>query len=127
MCGDVQYDSTEEPAVTGVCHCPDCQKQTGTAFSVIVGLSSDSLIVEGATTVYETMGQSGQPVERHFCGNCGSPLYSVVHSMPGTTFLKAGTLDDTSWLEPAVEFFCETSQAWLEQDDERTKFPLMPE
>jgi len=127
MCGDITYDCAEEPAVTAVCHCLDCQKQTGTAFSVIIGISSDSLVVEGTPNVYETMGQSGQPVERHFCGNCGSPLYSIVHSMPGTAFLKAGTLDDTSWVEPSVEFFCEDAQEWIEQDDNRSKFAAMPE
>jgi hypothetical protein len=126
-CGDIRFDCADEPNVTAVCHCPDCQKLCGTAFSIVVGINSDSLVVEGEPNVFETIGQSGQAVERNFCGKCGSPLYSVVHSMPGTTFLKAGTLDDTSWLDPTIEFFCETAQPWLKKDDKRVKFPLMPE
>ena len=28
LCGAVRYTSEAEPALTAVCHCPDCQKQT---------------------------------------------------------------------------------------------------
>ena len=39
--------------------------------------------------------------------------------MPALEFIKAGTLDDTSWLAPTMELWCETAQAWLNPDASR--------
>jgi hypothetical protein len=36
--GQVRYSANADPAFAGVCHCTHCQKQTGTAFSVPVGI-----------------------------------------------------------------------------------------
>jgi len=43
--------------------------------------------------------------------------------MPGVLFIKAGTLDDTSWLNPELEFFCNSAQAWVGSDEQRRKLP----
>ena len=36
LCGQVRYTANAEPAFTGVCHCKNCQKQAGSAFSIVV-------------------------------------------------------------------------------------------
>ena len=36
LCGKVRYSADAEPAFVGVCHCKNCQKGTGTAFSIVV-------------------------------------------------------------------------------------------
>jgi len=38
LCGQVRYSANADPAIVAVCHCKNCQKQTGTAFSVLVGV-----------------------------------------------------------------------------------------
>jgi hypothetical protein len=53
-----------------------------------------------ALKTYHDTGESGQPVLRQFCDECGSPVISDVAVMPDILFIKAGTLDDTSWLSP---------------------------
>ncbi len=60
MCGNAQYSSDEEPFAHAVCHCLDCQKQTGTAYSVVVGLHEAELVLSGtshATVI--TVGDTG--------------------------------------------------------------------
>ena len=47
LCGAVRYESNSEPAVTAICHCKHCQKQAGSAFSIVVGVPKDSLIMSG--------------------------------------------------------------------------------
>jgi hypothetical protein len=32
--------------------------------------------------------------------------------MPDITFIKAGTLDDTSWLDPKMHVYCDSAQRW---------------
>jgi len=38
LCGKVRYSADVEPTFVGVCHCKNCQKGTGSAFSVVVAL-----------------------------------------------------------------------------------------
>ena len=45
MCGNVQYGSEVEPMAQAVCHCTDRQKQTGSAFSIVIGLHEADLTI----------------------------------------------------------------------------------
>ena len=114
LCGNVTYSADAEPAVQAVCHCTDCQRQTGNPFSVIVGVPRGSFSAEGATLAsFATTGEDhGGDTERSFCSACGSPVFSVAAAVPELVFLKAGSLDDASWLEPAVEVWTSSAQPW---------------
>ena len=57
---------------------------------------------------------SGQPVVRYFCRNCGSPIKSEVAAAPAMDFIKAGTLDDVSWLAPQLAVWCDSAQPWVQ-------------
>jgi hypothetical protein len=46
--------------------------------------------------------------------------------MPDLAIIKAGTLDDTSWLEPGMEIYTDSAQSWLQLVGERHRFPKMP-
>lgn len=114
LCGSIRYSCEAEPILTAICHCSHCQKQTGAPFSPLVAVPKDSVNIEGQTlkTFHDT-GESGQPVLRKFCANCGSPILSYVQVMPDLEFIKAGTLDDRSWLEPTLEVWCEAALPWV--------------
>ena len=112
LCGAIRYSAETDPAFTAVCHCKNCQKQTGTASSVIVGLPAGSLSISGPIKTFRDTGDSGKAVYRRFCPACGSPIVTDVEVMPALTFLKAGTLDDTGWLKPAMEIYCDSAQPW---------------
>lgn len=126
LCGKIRYVSTAEPVLTALCHCKNCQKQAGTAFSVIVGVPKPTLSVTGTLKSFADTGESGKPVHRHFCPDCGSPITTVVDAMPDLIFIKAGTLDDTSELTPTMEFFCSSAQPWTAQHGEMQKFARAP-
>src|SRR5215472_13121089 len=76
LCGHVRYSGTAEPMFTGVCHCKDCQKETGTAFNIVVAVPQAALSFQGAPKAYTQKGDSGQDVVRRFCPNCGSTITS---------------------------------------------------
>lgn len=117
LCGAVRYDGNEEPAMVAICHCKECQKQSGSAFSVNVGVPTASLSISGSgISVFESTGTSGQPVRRRFCSQCGSSMVSEAEAYAGLSFLKAGTLDDSSWVKPTVRIWCDTAQPWGEID-----------
>lgn len=114
MCGGVTYSVDAEPRVQAVCHCADCQRQTGNPFSVIVGVPRAAFNVEGDTLAsFATTGEDhGGETQRNFCSACGSPVFSIAAVAPDLAFIKAGSLDDASWLEPAVEVWTSSAQPW---------------
>jgi hypothetical protein len=124
LCGQVRYSANADPSFIGVCHCTHCQKQTGTAFSVLVGISKSAMSVQGQVKTFHDIGDSGQPVLRNFCPECGSPIFSDIAVMPGVTFIKAGTLDDTTWLDPKIHFYCDSAERWTPEASQR--FAKMP-
>lgn len=115
LCGSITYTcSAEAPVMTAVCHCADCQRSSGSAFSVVVVVPLESLQISGDTLkTYDTMGEDrGELAHRSFCGHCGSPIMSTLDDMPGVAILKAGTLDDASWLQPGLEVWTSSAQPW---------------
>jgi hypothetical protein len=114
LCGAVSYRVDAEPVVQAVCHCTDCQRQTGNPFSVIVGVPRAAFEVEGDTlAAYATTGTDhGGETRRSFCSACGSPVFSIAAVMPDVAFIKAGSLDDASWLKPAAEAWTTSAQPW---------------
>lgn len=114
LCGAVTYTADAEPLVQAVCHCTDCQRQTGGPYSVIVAVPRAALTVEGDTlSSYTTVGEDhGGETQRSFCTACGAPLFSLAAVMPDVAFIKAGSLDDASWVEPTVEVWTRSAQPW---------------
>jgi hypothetical protein len=115
LCGDVAYAIDNAPAMTGVCHCKNCQRQAGSAFSTLAGVpTAEFHLTSGDLTLYEDRDtESGNAVGRYFCGRCGSPIYSALSTQPETLFLKTGTLDDTSAFQPQFHAWCDSKQDWV--------------
>ncbi|MEN9682600.1 MAG: hypothetical protein RLZZ427_351 [Pseudomonadota bacterium] len=123
LCGAVRYSVAAEPLMQVICHCKNCQRQSGSAWSMIAGVPETAVTITGALTTYEDHGDSGGGVLRQFCGTCGSPLFSRVASAPGMLFIKAGTLDDTSAFAPAVQIWTKSRQHWIEQAGDMVTVP----
>ena len=117
LCDKVRYEMTTEPLMCVTCHCKNCQRQAGSVLSVIVGLPRDGITITGETATYEDSSESGNKVLRKFCPKCGSPMFTDAESAPDLWFVKAGTLDDTSWLEPQIQFWSDSKQDWYELGD----------
>lgn len=117
LCGAVRYAIEGEPAAAVVCHCTHCQKQSGSAFSTILGVPEAQVAIIGEPAVYADSGESGKSVDRLFCGTCGSPLFSKVEVSPGLLWVKAGTLDDTSSFAPAAHIWTRSRQCWVDTGD----------
>lgn len=127
LCGAVRYKCAAEPVMTAICQCDRCQRQSGSAFSVNVGIPKGSLEYTGdLPATYQDKGSSGLPVHRRFCAKCGSPIVSEVAATPKLDWLKSGTLDDKSWLQPQVSIWCSSGQSWVVLPEAMAKFPQSP-
>ena len=115
LCGKVTVELVGEPLAVSLCHCVNCQKTSGSAFSVIAIVLKDNIRFAGDVGVFNDVGDSGHGFERCFCTGCGSPVESRSEHLAsrGITIVKASLFDDTSWLQPNEQIFCQSSQRWL--------------
>ncbi len=126
LCGKVRYSADAEPAFVGLCHCTNCQKGSGSAFNIVVALPKPAVGVAGALTTFEGRGDSGKATYRRFCPECGSPVIDEAEVMPDIVMIMAGTLDDTSWVKPAMEIYCDSAQPWVSLGGAQQRFAKMP-
>jgi hypothetical protein len=129
LCSGVTYSVDAAPVWQGVCYCANCQRQTASAFSLIVGVPSGALALEGDTLAsFKTASEGYQSTtQRWFCSACGSPMFSTIESLPDVAFLKAGTIDDLSWFEPTAEIWTGSAQPWAPHFENVARHQRIPE
>jgi hypothetical protein len=114
LCGAVRYSAVAEPAIVAVCHCRDCQKFTGSAFGFGIGVPQTAFKVQGALKTFTSPADSGKPIVRRFCPECGSSIAEEVSTLPGVLITNGGTLDDPTSITPTTEIYCERALPWVQ-------------
>jgi hypothetical protein len=114
QCGHLRYEIRAEPLTVYACHCTECQRQSGAAFSLSLVAPRDAVaIVAGEPRRWRRVHPSGRIIGCIFCGECGVRLYHEPEANPKVTIVKPGTLDDTSWLAPVGHIWTRSAQRWV--------------
>lgn len=114
LCGSVRYSCSDKPLMSGVCHCRDCQQNTGAAFATLLIFKKDSVSVSGGSAkTYEHTGESGKSVRRSFCSDCGSPFMVEYDVTPNFRVIMAGTLDNSEVIKPEWNIYTASKQPWV--------------
>ena len=115
LCGAVRYEAQWPPLMVATCSCKNCQKQAGSALSIIAVLPRDGLKVDGELTTFTDHAESGNVVFRKFCPRCGSPVITDTPAAAdqGIIFIKAGTLDEAADLAPTTHYWTCSAQEWM--------------
>ena len=128
LCGVVSYSFNESSVISAHhCHCKDCQKSTGSGKATIVMIPENALQMKGEIKIYTVTGTDGSHVTRGFCESCGSPLISYIEEMQGIRLIKAGSLDDSSWLKIDSNFWSSTAREWSPVDETLHSFIKNPQ
>jgi hypothetical protein len=102
LCGAVRYEVTGEPFKSGLCHCADCRKVTGSAFLAYADWRLEQ---------FETTGAVATCRGRSFCPMCGSRVFAISdHQVE----IYLGSLDDApNGIVPRVEGWTKRREEWL--------------
>ena len=127
QCGAVRYRVEGEPRGLAVCHCTECQRQSGSAFGMSLIVPRESFqLLRGEPKTFTRTADSGRLVECAFCPACGTRVYHAPEAMRDTLNLKPGTLDDTSWLTPRVHVWTQEKQPWVVIPEGLSRFEGQP-
>ena len=103
LCGKVRFRATGAPLRVGTCHCLDCRKASGAAFSVYGIWPSDAFEIRGDVMDYAS---------RSFCPSCGGRVGWFGDE--GEIEIALGSLDDApSGLTPQYELWIGRREHWL--------------
>ena len=128
LCGAIKYEFDKSNLISAHhCHCIDCQKSTGSGKSTILMLPAQAILMDGELKFYTSPTSSGRNMSRGFCQECGSPVLSFIKEMQEVNFLKAGSLDDSSWLKIYSNFYSSSAHSWSPIDDDILSFTHNPD
>jgi hypothetical protein len=115
LCGNITYRADIEPSRVVICHCTDCQTQSGTTFRTIVGISGEKFhLTSGDLKFYERTGDSGARRMLSFCPECGTSIYGAPpEGETGGMSLRVGTIRQRDELAPVIQVWCRSAQPWL--------------
>jgi hypothetical protein len=126
-CGDLELRCSGDPKKISMCHCLDCQRRTGSAFSVAVFYQRDRVrVVRGTPNTFERQSASGFPVRFHFCPRCGSNVHWEPQRLPDLVGVAIGAFADPDFPVPQQSVWTRDKLAWLALPDGVTTFDLNP-
>ena len=114
QCGALRYEIRAEPLTVYVCHCTECQRQSGSAFGMSVMVPRASLAyTTGAPRRWKRTADSGRAIESDMCETCGVRPVNHPSANDKVSIVKPGTLDDPSWLHPIGHIWTDSAQPWV--------------
>jgi len=120
LCGDIRYRITGEPLETSLCHCRSCRRAAGAPVVAWVVVRREHFRIEqGVPTTF----RSSPPVERTFCGRCGTSLTYRRADRPESIDIHTATLDHPDAFPPTREIWLEEKLAWMVSNPSFTQYP----
>ena len=127
QCGALRYAITQPPLMIYNCHCTNCQRIGGGAFSTpATVLEASFAFTTGAPHTFEWTSDAGNRRFGWLCGACGSRIAHGQVPSSGVLSVRCGTLDDTSWVEPVGDIWTRSAQPWVSLSGDRLRSEQQP-
>ncbi len=114
-CGRISYEAEVNPDLVVICHCTDCQTNSGAPYRANVPVRLENFRLKGEPKTYVKTADSGRKGRLAFCGDCGSALFSGRDE--GATFynLRLGAIRQRAALVPKAQYFCRSAMPWVNE------------
>ncbi len=112
-CGQLRLTCEGDPVRVSMCHCLACQQRTGSAFGVQARFRRENVTrIDGTSTRYVRVADSGNPVTFHFCAQCGSTVYWELTGMTDFYAIAVGAFADPAFPPPTFSIYEVRRHAW---------------
>jgi hypothetical protein len=126
-CAAVRFAVHAMPLLVFACHCTECQRWSGSAFALSMPVKRNSFaLARGTAKPWRHTGASSFESTFWFCPDCGGRICGERSDRPAVVTVRAGTLDDTSWVRPVAHINLESAQAWERIPNNAACFDVMP-
>ncbi|CAI6049325.1 unnamed protein product [Clonostachys chloroleuca] len=118
ICNKITFSYTGEPKKTVLCHCRQCQKLSGSAYTYCFLVPrEDFKWTSGSPKAGSFVQESGIIVDYSFCPDCGTIMTKQSDKEDFKPFyiVQAGTVDgDETKKKPDVEFWVSRKVDWVQ-------------
>ena len=124
LCGAIRFSVSHPISELRACHCTHCQKASGAGGSVNAVVPAGSFaITKGAPKLFAGTAQSGRILNRFFCGDCGSPVYSQRADTPQLRVVRAGAFDSALNVKITCNIWTASARPWMHIDPASERHP----
>ncbi|HEY8573216.1 GFA family protein [Phenylobacterium sp.] len=100
-CGELSIRLAGDPQYVSSCCCQACQRRSGSFYAVTAFFAHDQVLEQrGPNTVFRRIGDSGKPLDFHFCPSCGSTVWWEPGARPDRIAVAGGCFADKSFPSP---------------------------
>ena len=112
-CGLLRVTCRSEPRLVSLCHCLQCQRQTGSTYGVAAFFLKQDVVISGASGLFTRQSDTGFAVEQHFCPNCGSTVFWFPSRKPDMVAVAVGAFADPGFPAPGQSVHREARHHWI--------------
>lgn len=112
-CGKLRAICEGEPVKVSLCHCLECQKRTGSTYGIGAFFDRAQVRIEGGSTAYARLGDSGFAVNLHFCPDCGSTVFWEPQRRPDLIAVGVGSFADPGFPAPSQAVYDQHRHPWV--------------
>jgi hypothetical protein len=107
------------------CHCTRCRKSSGSAFVTSTEIKRSSFRITQGQEFIKKFENPGA-VDRFFCSECGSQLYSQREATPDVMRIRLGTIDTAFNERVSAHIFVGSKAQWSEIADDAPQYEERP-
>ncbi|MGZ8282599.1 MAG: GFA family protein [Allosphingosinicella sp.] len=112
-CGALTATAEGEPVRNSLCHCRDCKRRTGGAFSWNATYPAAQVTIDGPYASWERGSDEGYWARNHFCPKCGITIFYEIERRPGMISIPVGAFADPDFPAPTVEVYEQKRCGWV--------------
>jgi hypothetical protein len=119
-CSALTYEFSNAPDFVANCYCKDCQRSSGGVMASYFSVAEDDFkLLSGTPHSYPYVADSGNTLERNFCPECGSRVFTNrLSGFPGQVFVMLGSVNDPERIKPPImEIFTAHRMSWTKALD----------
>ena len=128
LCGEIEFEISQEAISSGYCHCRKCQRFSGAPVAVFTTFPQAAVRFTRGEPKYF---KSSLIYERGFCANCGSSLTGRYYApeMSDWIGIRTASLDRPEDFAPTWHLGVESTMPWLDIRDDlpRTRCDESPD
>lgn len=107
-----------------MCHCFECQRRTGSLFSIAAFYERTRVAIErGTSKLYVRDSATGFPVTFHFCPECGANVYWQPGRLPELYGIAVGAFADPAFPRPQQSVWTRDKHLWIHLPDDMVARP----
>jgi hypothetical protein len=112
-CGQLAAVCTGEPVRVSVCHCLDCKRRSGSAFSYTSRFPVQDVAVSGRSNEFVRIGDEGGRATFRFCPDCGVTVCYALDNQPQLIAIPVGGFADPAFPQPAFSVYDVRRHPWV--------------